>query len=324
MIDFNIVLVGFAAVVLVFVYKGIIVIRNSERMVIERLGNYSRTLMPGINFIVPFLDQPREFIWKAPADSGALGRLLGSATESSYSQLQTVTRIDIRETVLDFPSQVVFTADNVSVHINALLYIEITDPHDAVYRISNLPNAIEKLGQTTLRSLVGEMELDKTLSSREEINNRLQIALDQAADDWGAKVKRVEVQDLNVPKDVQVAMEKQMRAERDKRAAILEAEGLRKAAILKAEGERQSSILVAEGNKEARVLEAEGEKAALEKLKEALGDASFSQYLIAIRYLDTLNTIGTTGEGDKTLFMPIDATATLGAIGGIKELFQVK
>jgi len=320
----DIVMIGIATLIIIVVYKGIVVIRNSERMVIERLGNYSRTLMPGINFIVPFLDQPREFIWKSPATSGALGRLLGDTNESSYSRLQTVTRIDIRETVLDFPSQTVITRDNVSIQINALLYIEITNPHDAVYRISNLPNAIEKLGQTTLRSLVGEMELDKTLSSREDINARLQITLDEAADDWGAKVKRVEVQDLNVPDEVQAAMEKQMRAERDKRASILEAEGARQSDILKAEGEKQAAILVAEGNRTARILEADGEKAALDKLREALGNEGFSQYLIAIRYLDTLNTIGTTGEGDKTVFMPIDATATLGAIGGIKELFQGK
>jgi len=320
----DIVMIGIATLIIIVVYKGIVVIRNSERMVIERLGNYSRTLMPGFNFIVPFLDQPREFIWKSPATSGALGRLLGDTNESSYSRLQTVTRIDIRETVLDFPSQTVITRDNVSIQINALLYIEITNPHDAVYRISNLPNAIEKLGQTTLRSLVGEMELDKTLSSREDINARLQITLDEAADDWGAKVKRVEVQDLNVPDEVQAAMEKQMRAERDKRASILEAEGARQSDILKAEGEKQAAILVAEGNRTARILEADGEKAALDKLREALGNEGFSQYLIAIRYLDTLNTIGTTGEGDKTVFMPIDATATLGAIGGIKELFQGK
>jgi len=320
----DIVMMVAAALVVVLVYKGIVVVRNSERMVIERLGNYSRTLMPGINFIVPFLDQPREFIWKSPAASGALGRLLGASDSATYSQLQSISRIDIRETVLDFPSQTVITRDNVSVEINALLYIEITNPHDAVYRISNLPNAIEKLAQTTLRSLVGEMELDKTLSSREDINARLQITLDEAADDWGAKVKRVEVQDLNVPKAVQAAMEKQMRAERDKRAAILEAEGSRQSDILKAEGEKQASILVAEGNRTARILEADGEKAALDKLKEALGEQGFSQYLIAIRYLDTLKTIGAAGEGDKTVFMPIDATATLGAIGGIKELFQVK
>jgi len=320
----DMVMIGVAALVVVLVYKGIVVVRNSERMVIERLGNYSRTLMPGINFIVPFLDKPREFIWKAPAVSGALGRLLGDSGESSYSQLQSVSRIDVRETVLDFPSQTVITRDNVSIEINALLYIEITNPHDAVYRISNLPNAIEKLAQTTLRSLVGEMELDKTLSSREDINARLQITLDEAADDWGAKVKRVEVQDLNVPQAVQAAMEKQMRAERDKRAAILEAEGSRQSDILKAEGEKQAAILVAEGNRTARILEADGEKAALDKLKEALGEQGFSQYLIAIRYLDTLNTIGTAGEGDKTVFMPVDATATLGALGGIKELFQGK
>ncbi len=320
----DMVMIGVAVLVVVLVYKGIVVIRNSERMVIERLGNYSRTLMPGINFIVPFLDQPREFIWKSPAAGGALGRLLGDGGDSSYSRLQSMARIDIRETVLDFPSQTVITRDNVSIQINALLYIEITNPHDAVYRISNLPNAIEKLGQTTLRSLVGEMELDKTLSSREDINTRLQISLDEAADDWGAKVKRVEVQDLLVPEAVQAAMEKQMRAERDKRAAILEAEGSRQSDILKAEGEKQAAILVAEGNRTARILEADGEKEALDKLKEALGEQGFSQYLIAIRYLDTLNTIGTTGEGDKTVFMPIDATATLGAIGGIKELFQGK
>ncbi len=318
------VMIAAALMVVVVVYKGIVVIRNSERMVVERLGNYNRTLMPGINFIIPFLDKPREFIWKSEATPGGLGRLLGDSGESTYSKLQHVTRIDIRETVLDFPSQTVITRDNVSIEINALLYIEITDPHDAVYRIANLPNAIEKLAQTTLRSLVGEMELDKTLSSREDINARLQVTLDEAADDWGAKVKRVEVQDLNVPGEVQAAMEKQMRAERDKRASILEAEGLRQSDILKAEGEKQAAVLVAEGNRQARILEADGEKAALDKLKEALGEQGFSQYLIAIRYLDTLKIIGASGAGDKTVFMPIDATATLGAIGGIKELFGAK
>ena len=310
--------------VISFIYKGIVVVRSSERMVIERFGNYVHTLEPGINFIIPFVDHPREFIWKkAPTDS-TLGRLLGETDSSMYqTELATVTRIDIRETVLDMPAQIVITNDNVSIHINALLYIEITNPHDAVYRISNLPNAIEKLAQTTLRSLVGEMELDKTLSSREEINSRLQLILDQAADDWGAKVKRVEIQDLEVPKEIQAAMEKQMRAERDKRAAILEAEGQRKAAILKAEGEKESAILVAEGNRTSRILEADGEKQALEKLKESIGN-EFSQYLLAVRYLETLNNIGIQTEGDKTVFMPVDATATLGALGGIQELFKGK
>ncbi len=312
------------AVVIAFIFKGIIVIRSSERMVIERFGNYVHTLEPGINFVIPFVDQKRDFIWKkAPSDS-ALSRLLGDSDSSMYrTELATVTRIDIRETVLDMPSQVVITKDNVSIHINALLYIEITNAHDAIYRISNLPDAIEKLAQTTLRSLVGEMELDRTLSSREEINSRLQLILDQAADDWGAKVKRVEIQDLEVPKEIQAAMEKQMRAERDKRASILEAEGLRMAAILKAEGEKEAAVLVAEGNRSARILEADGEKQALEKLKESLG-SEFSQYLLAVRYLETMNKIGAQTEGDKTIFMPMDATATLGAIGGIQELFKGK
>lgn len=312
-----------AAVVIAFIYKGIVVIRSSERMVIERFGNYAHTLESGINFIIPFVDKPREFIWvKAPTES-ALSRILGESVSTDHTNLATVTRIDIRETVLDMPTQVVITGDNVSIHINALLYIEITKPHDAVYRIANLPNAIEKLTQTTLRSLVGEMELDKTLSSREEINSRLQVILDEAADDWGAKVKRVEIQDLEVPNEIQAAMEKQMRAERDKRAAILEAEGLRKAAILKAEGEKESAILVAEGNRTARILEADGEKQALEKLKESIG-TEFSQYLLAVRYLETMNHIGTQTAGDKTIFMPMDATAALGAIGGIQELFKTK
>jgi len=312
------------ASVITFIYKGIVVIRSSERMVIERFGNYVHTLKPGINFIIPFVDQQREFIWKKTPSESAFGRLLGESTDDLYNtHLATVTRIDIRETVLDMPSQMVITKDNVSIQINAILYIEINNPHDAVYRIANLPNAIEKLAQTTLRSLVGEMELDKTLSSREQINSRLQIILDEAADDWGAKVKRVEIQDLVVPTEIQEAMEKQMRAERDKRASILEAEGERKSAILKAEGEKESSILVAEGNRSARILEADGEKQALNKLKESLGE-EFSQYLLAVRYLETMNHIGTQTEGDKTIFMPMDATAALGAIGGIQELFKGK
>jgi len=324
MLDTGLVLTLFlAAVVIAFVFKGIVVIRSSERMIIERFGTYVHTLEAGINFIIPFVDRPREFIWKKPPSDSALSRLLGESSNSYTTDLAATARIDIRETVLDMPSQTVFTKDNVSVHINALLYIEITNPHDAVYRISNLPNAIEKLTQTTLRSLVGEMELDKTLSSREQINSRLQLILDEAADDWGAKVKRVEIQDLEVPGEIQAAMEKQMRAERDKRAAILEAEGMRKSAILKAEGEKASAVLVAEGNRTARILEADGEKEALNKLKETLG-AEFSQYLLAVRYLETMNHIGAQTAGDKTIFMPMDATATLGAIGGIQELFKGK
>ncbi len=312
----------FVIMVMVFIYKGVIVVRNSERMVIERLGQYSRTLRPGVCFIIPFIERPREFIWKAETGGSTLSRILGEQSKGNYTQLEAVTRIDIRETVLDFPSQTVITRDNVSVEINALMYIEITNPHDAVYRIANLPNAVEKLAQTTLRSVVGDMELDTTLSSREEINTKLQMTLDDAADEWGAKVKRVEVQEINVPGEVQAAMEKQMRAERDKRAAILEAEGVRQSDILRAEGEKQAAVLVAEGQRTARILEADGEKEALERLKAALGAEGFSQYLIAIRYLDTLKEIGQISEGDKTVFLPMDASATLGSIGSIKELFN--
>ena len=176
----------------------------------------------------------------------------------TYYVAKDISRIDLREKVYDFPRQNVITKDNVTISINALLYFQIVDPKSAVYEIQNLPDAIEKLTQTTLRNLVGQIDLDETLVSRDKINQELRTILDEATDKWGVKVTRVELQDIIPPVEIQTAMEKQMKAERDRRAAILEAEGLKKSAILKAEGEKESAINIAEGVKQSAILKAEG------------------------------------------------------------------
>ncbi|MDR0711671.1 MAG: SPFH/Band 7/PHB domain protein, partial [Prevotellaceae bacterium] len=223
---------------------------------------------------------------------------------------------------------------NVSTEINALLYFQITDPVKALYEIENLPMAIEKLTQTTLRNVIGELDLDETLTSRDTINSKLRVILDDATNKWGVKVNRVELQDINPPKDIRDAMEKQMRAERDRRAKILEAEGLKQSQILEAEGYKISEINRAEGNKSAQILNAEGEAEARIKVAEAeaqairkVSDAVASQngnpmsYLIAMRYLETLKEM-TSGEDNKTIYLPYEATGILSSIGGIKDILK--
>jgi regulator of protease activity HflC (stomatin/prohibitin superfamily) len=182
---------------------------------------------------------------------------------------QDVEKVDLRETVYDFPRQSVITRDNVTMTIDAILYFQVTDPVKAIYEIANLPDAIEKLTQTTLRNVIGELDLDHTLSSRETINSKLRAILDDAADKWGVKVNRVELQEISPPEDVKGAMEKQMRAERDRRAAILDAEGQKQSAVLKAEGQREAQVAEAEGEKKAAILRAEGAAEARLKLAEA-------------------------------------------------------
>ncbi|MCP4634036.1 MAG: paraslipin, partial [candidate division Zixibacteria bacterium] len=244
---------------------------------------------------------------------------------------RTVTRIDLRETVYDFPSQSVITRDNASIEIDALIYFQVTEPKKVVYEIANLPHAIEKLTQTTLRNVVGELDLDETLVSRDTINSKLKSILDDATDKWGVKVNRVELQDITPPEDVQSAMEKQMKAERDKRAAILEAEGMKKSAVLKAEGDRDAEVARAEGNKKSQVLRAEGEAQArinvataeAEAIKLVTGAVEEKgdpiNYLVAVRYLETLKTM-TDGQNEKTIFLPYEATGILSSLGGIKEM----
>ena len=238
-----------ALFVLILISKGLVVVKQAQVIIIERLGKYSRTLESGLHIIWPIVDKPRSINWRF---------VKTDYKGNSFVQIKNENRIDLRETVYDFPRQNVITSDNVSIEIDALLYFQITDPVKAVYEITNLPQAIEKLTQTTLRNVIGELELDKTLTSRDTINAKLRDILDEATDKWGVKVNRVELQDINPPQEIKMAMEKQMRAERDRRAKILVAEG-----------DKRSQILVAEGDKEARITRAEGEAEAKVKVAEA-------------------------------------------------------
>ena len=312
--------------VIIYVAKGILIVQQQEVIIVERLGKYEKTLESGLNFIIPVLEAPRGMA-KRVTQRGIDGTV--------YSYSKEVSRIDLRETLFDFPRQNVITKDNVTITINALLYYQIVDAKKAVYAIANLPDAIEKLTQTTLRNLVGQLDLDETLVSRDKINQELRAILDEATNKWGVKVNRVELQDIIPPADIQSSMEKQMKAERDRRAAILEAEGLKKSAILKAEGqkeaainqaegEKQAAILRAEGIAQARVIEADAEKEAIQRIINALADKGQpDKYLIAMKYLETLTSI-TAGENNKVVYMPYEATGILSSVDGIKQMFDKK
>jgi len=320
-----VILLVLAVFVIMFTAAGLKIVKQAEAMVIERLGKYHKTLGPGINIILPIFDKPREIEWKY-IQEGIDGRPIVRRVVTS--------RIDLRETVYDFPRQSVITKDNVVLEINALLYFQITDPVKAIYEIANLPTAIEKLTQTSLRSVIGEMDLDETLASRDIINKKLRAILDEATDKWGVKVNRVEIQDIIPPKEIKEAMEKQMKAERDRRAAVLEAEGLKKARILeaegireaeinKAEGEKKAKILVAEGEAEARIKVASAEAEAIRKITEAIsaskGDPA--NYLIAVRYIEALKEM-VSGKDNKVVYLPYEATGILSSIGGIKDMLE--
>lgn len=309
---------------IIFVLKGVIIVQQAEVVIVERLGKFDRVLESGFNFIIPVIEAPRAIDWKV-TQKGFDG--------STYAMVQKRTKIDLREAVYDFPRQNVITKDNVSISINALLYFQIIDPKSAVYEIQNLPDAIEKLTQTNLRNLVGQLDLDESLVSRDKINQELRAILDDATNKWGVKVNRVELQDIIPPSDIQSAMEKQMKAERDRRAAILEAEGMKKSAVLKAEGEKeaainraegekQANILKAEGVAQARILEADGEKEAIGRIINALADKGQpDKYLIAMKYLETMKAI-TSGQDNKVVYMPYEATGILSSVDGIKQMFD--
>lgn len=301
--------------ILIFAKMALVIISQSETKIVERLGRYHATLQPGINLIIPFIDRAKEIV--------VLQR--GRYTYSSS--------IDLREQVYDFPKQNVITKDNVQTEINALLYFQIVDPFKAVYEIDNLPNAIEKLTQTTLRNIIGELELDETLTSRDTINTKLRAVLDDATNKWGIKINRVELQDITPPASVLAAMEKQMQAERNKRATILTSEGKKAADILQSEGEKmatinraeaakQEAILNAEGEAQARIRKAEAEAIAIERITEAVGSSTNpANYLLAQKYIKMLEEIAQ-GDKTKTVYLPYEATGLMGSIGGIKDLFK--
>lgn len=305
------------AVIFLYILKGFKIISQSEVIIVERLGKYQRTLNAGIHIILPIIERAKS-----------------TATRMPNGQIRMRAQIDMREQVFDFDKQNVITKDNVMTEINALLYFQVVDPVKSVYEIQNLPMAIEKLTQTTLRNVVGELELDETLTSRDTINNKLRIVLDEATNKWGVKVNRVELQDITPPESIRFAMEKQMQAERDKRAEILKAEGEKQSAILKSEGEKsaeinaaeaekQAKILKAQGQAEAQILQAEAEKRAIELVSEAVGKqkADPVNYLLAIKYIESLKEM-TSGKDNKTVYLPYEATGVLGSLGGIKEMFK--
>ena len=311
-----IILYVLVALVVIYVLRGIKIVSQSETMIVERLGKYNRTLNAGINVILPIVEQAKETIVRR--QTGAMAR---------------TSRIDMREQVYDFDKQSVITKDNVMTEINALLYFQIVDPMKAVYEIQNLPVAIEKLTQTTLRNVVGEMELDETLTSRDTINSKLRNVLDDATNKWGVKVNRVELQDITPPESIRRTMELQMQAERNRRAEILKAEGEKQAQILNSEGEKQAeinaaeaekqaNILKAEGEAKAKVLQAEAEATAIRNIADAVSDrgADPVNYLLAVKYVEALKEVAG-GQQNKTVYLPYEASNLLGSLGGIKDMF---
>jgi regulator of protease activity HflC (stomatin/prohibitin superfamily) len=284
---------------IVFIANSVKIIRQYEKGLVETLGKYTGTKSSGANIIVPVF--------------------------------QKMVRVDMRERVIDVPPQSVITKDNVSVVVDAIIYFQVTDPVKVVYNIENFAIAALKLAQTNLRNVIGDMELDSTLTSREKINVQLRVVMDEATDKWGVKVTRVEIQKIDPPRDITDAMSKQMKAEREKRANILEAEGLRQAAILKAEGAKQAVILDAEAVKEKQILEAVGKAEAIRKVAEAekyeievvynaIHDGRPTSDLIAIKYLESLSKVAN-GQATK-VFLPLDTAGITSSIGGIAELFK--
>src|SRR5213592_4563327 len=277
-----IVLLVVAALVLLTLARTIRIIPQARAGVVERLGRYSRTLTPGLTIVVPFIDRIRD-------------------------------TIDLREQVVSFDPQPVITEDNLVVNIDTVIYFQVTDPKSATYEIANYIQGIEQLTVTTLRNVIGGLDLEDALTSRDEINGQLRGVLDQATGKWGIRVNRVELKAIDPPASIKDAMEKQMRADREKRAAILTAEGVKQSQILTAEGEKQSAILRAEGQKQALVLQAEGQSKAIETVFRAIHEGDADPKLLAYQYLQVLPQIAQ-GESNKVWIIPSEVTQALGQL----------
>ena len=295
---FYVVLAFFVIFVFIIAATGLRIVRPWEKGPIERLGRYRRTVDSGLTLIIPFLDR--------------------------------MMKVDMREQVVDVPPQQVITKDNVAVEVDAVVYYEVTDPVKVEYNVANFYLAATKLAQTNLRNLIGDLALDESLTSRELINNKLRQILDDATDKWGARVTRVELQRIEPPGDVTDAMHRQMKAERERRAMILEAEGRKKSAILSAEGVKQSAVLEAQGQAEAikqvadaekyqKLTVAEGEGQAIERVFGAIHNGNPTNDLIAIKYLEALAQIAD-GKATK-IFLPLETSGVMGSIGALRELF---
>jgi regulator of protease activity HflC (stomatin/prohibitin superfamily) len=277
-----VVLLAFAFLAFIVVARSIRIVPQARAGVVERLGRYQRTLNPGLALLVPFVDRVRPLI-------------------------------DLREQVVSFPPQPVITEDNLVLGIDTVVYFQVNDPKAASYEIANYIQAIEQLVVTTLRNVIGGMTLEETLTSRDKINAELRVVLDEATGKWGIRVNRVEIKSVDPPGSIQEAMEKQMRAERDKRAAILQAEGYKQSQILTAEGEKQSAILRAEGQRESQALYAEGQSKAIETVFKAIHDGDADPKLLAYQYLQMLPQIAQ-GESNKVWIIPSEFTQALGQL----------
>jgi regulator of protease activity HflC (stomatin/prohibitin superfamily) len=300
--------------------KSFKIVGQAEVLVIERLGKFNRLARSGFNVLIPFIERPRPIdVRYFEADVNGVKKITSGST----------ARIDLREQVLNFPSQPVITKDNVTIDIDAVLYYRIADPQKATYSIQNLPYALETLTRTTLRNIVGDMELDQTLASRDLINKKMREVIEEASIGWGVDVTRVELQAIEPPRDIQQSMELVMRAERERRAAVTNAEASKRAAILESEGQREAQVRKAEGEKEAAVLRAQGlaearlamanaEADAIERIASALPEGQAAMYLLGLKYLEALPHVAQ-GKGT-TIFLPAEATGVLGALGGMREL----
>ena len=286
--------------VLIIAFKTIKVVKQSEVYIIERLGKFHKVADAGLTIIVPFIDHVRSIV-------------------------------SLKQQTMDIPPQGVITHDNVTITIDTVVFYKITDPAKAVYEIQSLKKGIEYLAITTIRDVVGKMDLDETFSSRDTINDQLRVILDEATDQWGCKVDRVEIKDITPPADIRDAMEKQMNAERNKRAQILTAEGERQAAITLAQGKKEAAILAAEADKEAAIRRAAGEAEAIkqvaeakaqeiEMVYEAMMKSNPDEKLVQLKSLETLKEVAN-GDANK-VFIPFEATSALGSLGAVKEIMK--
>ncbi|MBX3244425.1 MAG: SPFH/Band 7/PHB domain protein [Acidobacteria bacterium] len=293
-------------------WKTVKIVPQSSVLLIERLGRFHRVAQSGLNIIVPFFEAPRSVNWTNVRPG--------------------LTSIDLREQYIDLPPQPVITRDNVTINVDSVVYWQITDPTKAVYEVADLIGGLVQLTITGMRSVMGEMDLDHTLSSRDQINAKLRLILDEATDKWGVKVTRVDVKNINPPEDVRITMEKQMTAERNRRALILQAEGDKQAAITRAEGEKQAAVTRSEGNKQSAILDAEGaaqarltaanaEAQAIANITKILGGPeATAQYLITQKYIESLRDMART-QNSKVVFMPVETSSLMSSVGALKELF---